>query len=148
MKKLIAKYANASVRDSLSLLDQAISICNNSVKIDPPVEGKFVQNGRVWILKQLKPLLENTTYTITVDNTIKKGTKQLKETFKSTFSTYAGPRATDSKINVNYFSNTIDNIATFRSSDNPMFVTKGDIVRVEMVKFNSSDDFIKYITIY
>ena len=32
--KLIAKYANGSVRDSLSLLDQAISICNNSVKID------------------------------------------------------------------------------------------------------------------
>ena len=32
--RLIAKYANGSLRDSLSLLDQAISISNNNVKID------------------------------------------------------------------------------------------------------------------
>ena len=32
--RLISKYANGSLRDSLSLLDQAISISNNNVKID------------------------------------------------------------------------------------------------------------------
>ncbi len=32
--KLIAKYANGSMRDALSLLDQAISASNNDVKID------------------------------------------------------------------------------------------------------------------
>lgn len=116
---------------------------NNSILIDPPVEGKFVQNGRVWILKPDKPLKENTTYTITVNNTIKNSSEKIKESYKSTFSTYVNNNTSTTKINYN--SNTIDNIATFKPSDNPMFVTTGNITRVEMLKFASSEDFKKYI---
>ena len=116
---------------------------NNSVTIDPPVEGKFVQYGRVWILKPEKPLQENTTYTISINDKVSNGDIKLKEAYKSTFSTYASQNTSTTKINYN--SNTIDNIATFKPSDNPMFKTKGDITRVEMIKFESSNDFKKYI---
>ena len=118
---------------------------NNSVVIDPPIEGKFTQNGRVWILKPTKPLQADTTYTITVKDTIKNSSEKLKETYKSTFSTYQNTNQTSNTTQVNYDSITLDNIATFKPSDNPMFITRGSIAKVEMHKFNSSEDFRKYI---
>ena len=74
---------------------------NNSVTIDPPVEGKFVQYGRVWILKPEKPLQENTTYTISINDKVSNGDIKLKEAYKSTFSTYASQNTSTTKITLN-----------------------------------------------
>ena len=46
---------------------------------------------------------------------------------------------------LNYDSITLDNISTFKPSENPMFVTKKEINRVEMIKLNTSNDFKKYM---
>lgn len=135
--------SNISTNSTIEIVLSYPNVDNmkDSIVIDPPVEGEFVQNGRIWTLKPTKPLAENTTYTITVKDTLKNDTRKLKETYKSTFSTYQSP-STDK---LKYDSITIDNIATFKTTDNPMFITKGDIKRVEMLKFNSSEDFRKYI---
>lgn len=133
-------YTNIEIRFSYP----DVTNVKESVEIEPPVEGEFIQNGRTWILKPTKPLQNNTTYTITVKDSVKYGDKKLLEPVKSTFSTYASTNSTTNAA-VNYDSITLDNISTFKPSENPMFVTKKEINRVEMIKLNTSTDFKKYI---
>ncbi len=116
---------------------------SNSVVIEPKVEGTFVKSGRTWIFHHEKPFEEDKTYTITIKDDIKVGDKKLKEGVKSTFSTY---NTSESGKALNYNSITIDNIATFRTNENPMFITSKEIAKVEVLQFNSSDDFNKYIS--
>ena len=113
---------------------------NKSVSIEPKVEGTFEQNGRIWILKPTKPLKENQTYTITIKDDIKAGNNKLTEGMKTTFSTHNTTAA------VNYDSITLDNIETFKTTENPMFISRSKVSKVEMQKFNSSEDFRKYIS--
>ena len=114
-----------------------------SVEISPSVSGEFVQNGRVWILRPTQPLQSDTVYTITIKDTLKRGDEKLEESVKSTFSTYVSNNTNYTTLN--YDSITVDNIATFTPNDNFMFRTKGDITKVEILKFKSSNDFKKYI---
>ena len=115
---------------------------NKSVTIEPPIEGKFERSGRTWILKPTKPLESNQTYTITVKNDITAGDKKLLEGMKTIFSTYQ--TSYESK-GINYNSITVDNIETFRSNENPMFISKEKISKVSMLQFNSSEEFKKYL---
>ena len=116
---------------------------NKSVVIEPKVEGTFEHNGRTWILKPTKPLKENQTYTITIKDDIKSGNTKLKEGLKTTFSTYEDDDDNKSK---GYNSITLDDIETFRTTENPMFITKDEVSKIEMHQFNSSEDFRKYIS--
>lgn len=113
---------------------------NKSVVIEPKVEGKFEQNGRIWTLKPTKPLKKDQTYTITIKEDIKAGNHKLKEGMKTTFSTHVANKT------INYESITLDNIETFKTTENPMFITTSKIAKVEMLQFNSNEDFRKYIS--
>ena len=115
---------------------------NKSVVIEPKIEGSFVKTGRTWILKPTKPLKENETYTITIKDDIKSGNTKLKEGLKTTFSTYEE----DEEEGKGYNSITLDDIETFKTTENPMFITLESISKVEMYQFNGSEDFRKYIS--
>ena len=119
---------------------------NKSVVIEPKIEGTFEQNGRVWILKPTKPLKKNQTYTITIKDDITNGDKKLLEGSKTTFSTHQEDEDDEYYKSIKYNSITVDDIATFRPSDKPMFRTDEKIAKVEMLKFNSNEDFRKYIS--
>lgn len=115
---------------------------NKYVEIEPKIEGTFEQNGRTWILKPKKSLEEGQTYTITISEGIKNKDNKLTQGFKTTFST----DKEEDTDGFEYNSITLDGIETFRTTENPMFITTGDVSKVEMFKFNSNEDFRKYIT--
>jgi hypothetical protein len=136
---------NTSIEISFSYPN--VKDINNSVVIEPKVEGTFEQNGRVWILKPTKPLKNNQTYTITIKDDITNGDKKLLEGSKTTFSTHQEDEDEDDVVeDLNYNSITVDDIATFKPSDKPMFRTDEKIAKVEMLKFNSNEDFRKYVS--
>ena len=116
---------------------------NNKVTIEPKVEGEFVHNGRTWILKPTKPLEDNTTYTITVNDNIYTEDQKLKEGAKTTFSTY---KTASSSKKINYNSITVDNIETFRSNEKPMFITNQKIKKITVLQFSNSAEFKKYLS--
>ena len=128
---------------------------NNSIEISPAVEGEFVQDGRVWVLHPATPLLLNTSYTITINNDIRRGDQTLKEAVQTTFSTRENKSTTTTTSSVsstplNYSSITIDNISTFRSVDPVMFRLNAaeetiEVAKVEVLKIKNADDFEKYL---
>lgn len=130
---------NSTIEITFSYPD--VEDINKSVVIEPKVEGTFEQNGRIWVLKPKKPLKDDETYTITIKDDIKTGDKKLSEGLKTTFSTH-----NDTNKTISYDSITLDGIETFKTTEKPMFITKEKITKVEMQKFNSSEDFRKYIS--
>ena len=138
--------SNISVNSAIEITFSYPDVSNvkDSIIIEPSVEGEFEHIGRTWILKPTKPLLENTVYTITINDTIKRGDEHLNSAYKSTFSTYVSNSSNTNKT-INYSSITVDNIATFTPDETIYFRTNKDVRRVEILKLKDANEFRKYI---
>ncbi len=122
-------------------------------EISPKVEGKFIHNGTVWKFIPKKELKDKETYTITITSGLKAGDKELKESFKSSFSTYNRPvnsstqdETAGKKIHHSYIS--ADYINTFTKNEKvtfKMYYTPEQVKKVKMYKFNSYNDFMKFL---
>lgn len=128
---------------------------NASIDISPEVSGEFVSNGRVWVLHPEVPLQQDTNYTITIRNDIKRGDQTLQETVQTSFSTKSNIVSSSSSslsnsVSLSYSNITIDGISTFRPTDPIMFRLSNNqknktITNVEVLKLKSANDFEKYL---
>ena len=139
---------NTTIEILLSYPD--VKDIKDHVEISPAVEGEFVSNGRLWIFKPSAPLQANTIYTVTVKDTLTREGEHLKESYKSTFSTY-DVKSTSTAETKYYSSITVDDISTYRPGD-PISIRVSNnsnkekkIARVEILKVQSAGDFKKYL---
>ena len=118
------------------------------VTISPKTEGTWEHLGKIWRFTPKAELKEETKYTITINKGITAEGETLENEYIFNFIVNESDNGVSS---YDYDSISIDGINTYKSDERvniyytKNYETKTEIAKIEISKFNNTEDFIEYV---
>lgn len=143
---------NTTTVSENSVIEIELSYANvenfeENVSITPAVEGTWEHRGKIWRFKPSTRLAQNTNYVVKVSKNITAGELSMDEDYVLQFATFEHEQQEKYYIKTT----SIDEIATYKSDEQVQiyyeyYGENNKITKVQISKFNSTEDFIDYLT--